>query len=408
MMSAGLAPVGGNPLIPLLLALAILIFTAKVFGALAVRLGQPGIVGELAAGLILGPSILRVFSASIFEQANTLEFVEVFGEIGVIFLMFTAGLEIDLSDLRQAGRPAILTGVLGVLLPFSMGGATGLLFGSSLQDAILLGIILSATSVSISAQTLLELGKLRTREGVTLLGAAVIDDLLVIVGLSAYLAIVSGTGSAGAVLLQIARMFATLIGSLLLARVILPWLAGWSSRLAVSEALLASVLASILLFAWIAEAVGAVAGITGAFIAGLSLSRSHLREEIESGLHSVMYAFFVPLFLVSIGLRADLSFLAGPNIVFSIAILVVALVSKLVGGGLGSLAGGMGFRSSLRIGAGMISRGEVGLIVAGVGVTAGLLGQGDFSIIVLTVLVSTLITPVLLRWIYARTEVSDG
>jgi Kef-type K+ transport system membrane component KefB len=407
MMSADLAPVGGNPLIPLLIALAILISTAKLLGALAIRFGQPGIVGELAAGLILGPSVLGVFSAATFQQANTLHFVEILGEIGVIFLMFTAGLEIDLSDLRQAGRPAILTGVLGVLLPFSMGAATGLLFGASLQDAILLGIILSATSVSISAQTLLEIGKLRTREGITLLGAAVIDDLLVIVGLSAYLAIIAGTGSAGAIVLQIARMLATLVGALVLARFVMPWLASWSARLTVSEALLASVLASILFFAWIAEAIGAVAGITGAFIAGLSLNRSHLREEIESGLHSVMYAFFVPLFLVSIGLRTDLSFLAGPNIGFAIAVLMVALLSKLVGGGMGSLAGGMGLRSSLRIGTGMISRGEVGLIVAGIGVAEGLLGQGDFSIIVLTVLVSTLITPVLLRWVYTRTEVRD-
>ncbi len=404
-MSATLVPAGDNPLIPLLIALAILISTAKVLGALAIRLGQPGIVGELAAGLILGPSVLGVFSAVTFQQANTLEFVEILGEIGVIFLMFTAGLEVDLSDLRQAGRPAVLTGVLGVLLPFSMGAATGLLFGSSLQDATLLGIILSATSVSISAQTLLEIGKLRTREGITLLGAAVIDDLLVIVGLSAYLAIIAGTGSTGAVLLQIARMLATLAAALVFARLVLPWLASWSASLSVSEALLASVLASILFFAWIAEAIGAVAGITGAFIAGLSLNRSHLREEIESGLHSVMYAFFVPLFLVSIGLKADLTFLAGPNIGFALAVLIVALLSKLLGGGLGSLAGGMGLRSALRMGTGMISRGEVGLIVAGIGVTEGLLGQGDFSIIVLTVLVTTLITPVLLRWVYSRTEV---
>lgn len=411
-LSTGLAPViaaaGESTVLPLLLSLALLIAAAKLMGSLAVRIGQPAVLGELVAGLLLGPTFLDLYSLPVLASESLSETIHLFGQLGVIWLMFAAGLEVELADLRQAGRPAILAGTIGVVLPLGMGWGAALLFGFPQTEAIFLGITLSATSVSISAQTLLELGRLRTREGVALLGAAVIDDLLVIVVLSLFVVVVSGGGGPAALLIQLAQMLGVLIVVGLLSLIVLPRVAEWANRIPASEGLLALVLATVLFLAWAIEFLGGVAAITGAFLAGVGLGRSHLRDEIEHGLHRLAYAFFVPLFLVDIGLQADLQALGSGAFVFALVIILVAFVSKLVGSGFGALLGGMGRKSSLRMGIGMISRGEVGLIVAGVGVTEGILEPQLFSVIVLMILVTTLITPPLLRWTFDEKEAEDA
>jgi Kef-type K+ transport system membrane component KefB len=393
----------------LLASLALLIASAKLLGSASRRLGQPAVLGELLAGLLLGPSVLNVFSLPVLALPGLRPMIHNLGQIGVLLLMFGAGLEVELEDLRQSGRPAVMGGILGMITPTLLGLGAGTVLGLPVPDAIFLGITLSATSVSISAQTLLELGRLRTREGIALLGAAVVDDLLVIVMLSLFVTLATGReGGLAGVAAQLLRMLLVLGGVAVLALFALPRLADLGKRLDVSEGMLAMVLAGVLLLAWLMEYVGGVAAITGAFLAGVGLGRSHLKEEIEGGLHRLAYAFFVPLFLVDIGLQADVRTLESRSLLIGAVVLVVAIVSKVLGSGLGAYWGGFSAPQAVRIGLGMVSRGEVGLIVAGVGITEGLLTADLFAVIILTVLITTLITPPLLRWGYAKEEVASG
>jgi Kef-type K+ transport system membrane component KefB len=289
------------------------------------------------------------------------------------------------------------------MAPLLLGMAAALLFGISATEALFLGIVLSATSVSISAQTLMELGVLRRRESLTLLGAAVFDDVLVILVLSIFLALGGGSrsGWAGA-LVVVVRMLAYLILATLLGFWLIPALLRRADRLPISQGLVSFAIVLALLYAWSAEALGGVAAITGAFIVGLAVARSPLRQKIEHDLAALTYGFFVPLFFVSIGLGANAREVGGAGLVFGLVLILVAIVSKIVGSGLGAWWGGLPRPEALRLGVGMVSRGEVGLIVASVGLSQGLIDSVVFAQIVLVVLATTLLTPLLLRWVYAR------
>lgn len=261
-------------------------------------------------------------------------------------------------------------------------------------------MLLTATSVSISAQTLIELGKLRSRVGVTLLGAAVLDDVLVILILSVFLALATGEGGVGSVVLTVLRMALFLGATVLVGRRLVPWLLQRAARWPISQPVLSMAIVLTLALAWAAEYAGAVAAITGAFLAGVLMARTPQKQTIDRGMQGLAYGFFVPIFFVSVGLRADVRLLGGSLIGFALALCVVAVVSKLLGCGLGARLGGVGGREALQIGVGMVSRGEVGLIVASVGIANGLIGDEVFAVTVLMVLVTTLATPVLLRWAF--------
>ncbi len=400
-----------SAILQLLLELAILITAAKTAGYVATRLKQLAVLGQLLVGLALGPSLLDIFGGQLLTSEVSHETINQLSEVGVIFLMFVAGLEVDLAELMGTRRVAILTGVLGVVAPLILGAAAAAAFGFPLAQSLFVGLILTATSVSISAQTLMELGVLRSREGLALLGAAVVDDVLVIAVLSLFL--VLGAGASGAlanpladlalVFGRMALYFALAIAAGLL---VLPRLADVVQRLGISEGVLAFALVTMLLFAWSAEVVGQLAAITGAFLAGLMLGRTRHRREIERGMHTLSYAFFVPLFLVSIGLQADARSLGGAGFLFAIVLAVVAVASKIIGCGLGARLAGMSWPEALRVGVGMVSRGEVGLIVATVGLQRGLIDSAMFAAVVLVVLASTVVTPPLLRWAFARRHVS--
>jgi Kef-type K+ transport system membrane component KefB len=394
-----------SPFLQLILALVIIITGAKAGGWVANRLRQPSVLGELLIGVLLGPSVFNLlnWSALVNEQDPHLltEIIFQLAELGVICLMFLAGLEIDPREMRQAGRVATLAGISGVIVPLVMGGLVALPFGYQGQAAVFVGIILTATSVSISAQTLLELGKLRSREGLALLGAAVVDDVLVILLLSVFTATATGGADPGTVLTIFLKMLAYLSVTMLLGFFALPRLAEWVHSQPISEGLAALVLVMALLFAWSAEVVGGLAAITGAFIAGVGFGRGRLRDEIERDMHTITYAFLVPVFFVSIGLKTDARLLTGQDLGLALALVVIAAISKIVGCGLGARLGGFTYQGSLRVGIGMISRGEVGLIVAAVGADAGLIKTELFSVVTLIVLITTLITPPLLRLAFA-------
>lgn len=386
----------------LALALVILIAAAKLGGYISLRLGQPSVLGELIAGLILGPSVLDLLHHTPFTSQHLDETIALMAEMGVLLLMFLAGLELHIKDLVKSGRVAALAGTLGVLFPVVMGFAVGRLFGMATLPAVFIGLVLAATSVSISAQTLMELKVLRSRVGVGLLGAAVFDDVLVILGLSVLLALTIDGGGLAEVGLVLLRMTLFLLAASAVGVLILPRLSRRIDKLPISQGLVAFALVTLLLFAWAAEALGSMAAITGAFLAGLFLSRSPLRDRIQASVSVIAYGFFVPIFFISVGLVADTHMLLGQGMWLIIAMVLVAIVSKIAGAGLGARLAGFTNRESLQLGVGMMSRGEVGLIVATLGVSQGLLSGQVFAGVVGVVVVTTLLTPPALRFLFTR------
>ena len=391
-------------------ALAIIIVAAKISGYISVRLGQPAVLGELLAGIILGPTFLNMLGTwPVFHEDEHLgEIIQLMAEIGVLLLMMLAGLELDLVEMLSSGKAASLSGTLGVIVPLILGFGTAMAIGLGQIEALFMGLALSATSVSISAQTLMELKVLRTRVGLTLLGAAVFDDILVILLLS--LASIFATGGGGdinSVFITLLRIVLYLGAAIVAGIYVLPRLTTWVDRLPISQGTLAFVLVTTLLFGWAAEVIGGIAAITGAFLVGLFLSRTPLRHQLESGISSIAYGFFVPIFFVSIGLAVNLRAITGSAWIFAIIISIVAILSKILGSGGGARLSGFSWLESVQMGIGMVSRGEVGLIVAAFALTSGLLSQENFSIAVFMVIIATLVTPPMLRYSFAKEAQSD-
>jgi Kef-type K+ transport system membrane component KefB len=320
----------------------------------------------------------------------------------VLLLMFVAGLETDLVEMRRVGKVAFWSAFGGVVLPMAGGALTAVAFGLPLYwEGIFIGAILTATSVSISAQTLIELGALRSREGSTILGAAVIDDVMGILVLS--LVVAFARASAGGVdLSELGLVAIRITGFFVVAVVAGRWLAPalrWAASLPVSQSLLAATLVIALLYAWAAEYVGAVAAITGAYVAGVLIAQTEFKKQVDAGIHPLTYSMFVPVFFINIGLQANGREL-GPQVGFTAALVLVAIVAKAFGCGLFARLFGFTTREAIRVGVGMMSRGEVGLIVAGYGLANGLIGRDIFSASVIMVLVTTMITPPLLRLVF--------
>ncbi|MBI1257546.1 MAG: cation:proton antiporter [Chloroflexi bacterium] len=395
-----------------ILALGLLIGCAKAMGYAAYRFNQPAVLGELLAGVVLGPSLLDLLgSPALFPQGHdvTHTLIEV-AEIGVLMLMFMAGMEVDLKNLLQVGKPALYAGMIGVIVPLVMMTPVIVLFGYSAEKAIFLGILFASMSTSITAQVMLELGVLRSREGLTLLGAALIDDALVILLVSLFLAINPGgivVGEAARSILEvILRIVGFLVIGSLLSWIVLPRLANWVANLPISAAALTFAFVSMLVLSASAEFFGGIVAITGAFLAGVCIRRARhsVVEQIERGLHSLSYAFVVPLFFVSIGLQANLRLLTAELLPFALVLTVLAVMTKVLGAGGGARLAGFGNFSALRVGLGMISRGEVGLIIATIGVNAGIMSDAVFTVVVFVVLVTTIITPPLVRWSFSQRE----
>ncbi|GAB4401361.1 MAG: cation:proton antiporter [Anaerolineales bacterium] len=385
-----------------LVALALMIFAAKAAGYASVRLGQPAVLGELIVGLLLGPSLLNMMHWPICSGDQLEAMISFLAHLGVIFLMFVAGLEVDLGTMAQTGRIAIISGVSGVLAPVILGALATLPFGYDLQHGLFTGLVLAATSVSISAQTLMELGVLRSRVGMALLGAAVVDDVLVILLLSAFIAVAGGNGGVLAILWVLVKMLLFLGIALLLGILVIPRAANIVSHLPISEGIMSLAVVVTFLYSWAAEALGGIAAITGAFLAGVIFARTPARKAIEGKVHAIAYSWLVPIFFVSIGLETDVRTLGAAGIPIALAVLGVALISKVIGCGSGALVAGCTPGEALRLGVGMTSRGEVGLIVASVGLSTGLITDAVFASVVLMVLVTTLVTPIALRALYPK------
>lgn len=374
----------------LLLKISCMLIIAKLAGGISKRLGQPAVLGELIAGVIIGPSILGIFKVS--------ESLKAIAQIGVIMLMFIVGMETDLKELHKVGKAATLSAIGGVLLPLFLGVGLAHSFGYSLSEGMFIAVVLVATSVSITAQTLIELGRLRTKEGMTILGAALIDDIIGIIILSLVIGFSSPSSyNIWIIFLKIAIFFPL---SIFVGVKLIPWLLSKLAKIPVSEPLLAITIALCLFYAWAAEALGNVATITGAYIAGVIAGRSVFREEIETKFHTITYSFFAPIFFVSIGMETQIQSIVGKLALFTILITIAAIIGKVIGCGLPVRMVGFSTKESLRVGVGMMSRGEVALIVSSIALGSGIINRDVFSAMIIMILVTTLATPVLLRYLF--------
>ena len=370
--------------------LLLILVATKLAGDLSTRIGQPAVLGKLLVGVILGPAMLGWVEDS--------DMIQQMSEIGVLLLMFLAGLETDIHELNRNRTSSLAVAVGGVVLPLLGGYLIGTWFGMEPFTAWFLGALFSATSVSITVQTLRDLGKLQTKESVTILGAAIADDVIVVV-LLAFLMSFSGLQdvSLGLVIGQKILFFALII---LLGWKVVPWAMKWMTRIRASEIVVSSALIICFAFSFMAEEMG-VAGIIGSFAAGLALSQTKVRHEIEEKLSPIAYSVFVPIFFVSIGLPVTFEGL-GSQIGLIVALTIMAIFSKWVGCGLGARLTGFNTASSIGIGSGMISRGEVALIIASIGLSQNLLPSEWYTSTILVVILTTVITPPLLKITFQR------
>jgi Kef-type K+ transport system membrane component KefB len=393
-----------TPFLQLTSMLIIILVAAKLAGWLTTRLGQPSVLGELLVGIALGPSLLDITHLQFVTDSHLTEVILQLGELGVLLIMFMAGLELHLDELFGHVRVSALAGVLGVIVPVVMGWGIGALFGMDTSAALFLGLTMGATSVSISVQTLMELKALRTKVGLSLLGAAVFDDVLVIILLSIFLALSGGGGGFASVGWIFTRILVFLLLSMAFGRWVLPRLTRRVAELHISQGSLALAVVVMLVYGLAAEIVGGMAAITGTFIAGLMYARSSDKSRVENGLLALSYGFFVPIFFISIGLSINLRQVPASALWLMLAVCITAIGGKWLGSGFGARLAGFSWRESIQLGAGMISRGEVGLIVGAVGLSTGLVTDAEFSAIIGMVVITTLITPLLLRGLFGRAQ----
>jgi len=379
--------------VELLPMLAAILIGAKLAGRLSQRIGLPSVFGELVLGLVLGPSLLNLIHPN--------DPLALLAEVGVILLMFRAGLETDLVQMRQVGLAATIVALGGVLLPFGGGFALGRMFGLSNLPALFVGAVLTATSVSISAEVLRELGHLRSKVGATILGAAVIDDVLGVLVLS----LVLGLAGKGNPLVAIGQMAIFFPAAWFIGDKLLPQLRKIEHLAGGQDTVLAVLLGLVMIFSWAAEALGSVAAITGAYLLGIVVAR-HTDEEhvVHHGSSALAYAFVVPVFFVNIGLEANVTSL-GAAPLFTLLMVLLAIAGKVVGCGVGALTMRMSLREAIQIGAGMTARGEVALVMIAAGRAAGLVNDTLFTATIVMALVTTLITPPLLRLAFAQRTV---
>lgn len=394
--------------IQLFLALGLIIGIAQLAGSAARAAGQPRVFGELLAGVLLGPTLFDLLAWETFDQPVLLKTtLHEFAELGVLFLMFTVGLEVHLRELLSVGKVALWSGTSGALLPVLLTVPIVLLFDHGFEASVFAGVVLAATSVSISAQTLLEIGVLRTKEGLGLLATAVVDDVLAILLLSVVLATMGPEtdASAGDLLWIFVRMALYLGSALALAWFVLPRLFNRIYRTPqIASGTASFALITALIFGWSADVLGGIAAITGAFIAGIGLAQTNerVRAEIESTVHHISYAFLVPIFFVNVGLQSDLTQIGLKALPLALLLLIAAVISKLAGCGVGARLAGFERDESFRLGICMISRGEVGLIIASLGLADGLLDNKLFQPLFLVILLTTVLTPPLVRWAFHR------
>ena len=378
--------------------LAIIIIAAKFFGILARKLKAPQVVGEIVAGLLLGPSVFGLVSQT--------DFLTQMAEIGVILLMFSAGLETDLKQLIKLGPKAALIACAGVFVPLV--GGTLLYMGfygmapwgsEEFYRAVFIGTIMTATSVSITVQALKEMGRISDEVGTTIVSAAIIDDVIGIVVLTIVIGFKNPETSIGGVLLSTLAFFALSVGVGFICYKIFAWM---DKRYPHTRRIPIAALALCFSLAYIAEEVFGIADITGAYVAGIILCSIQDSHYVDQKIDINSYMLFGPIFFASIGIKTNLDNMNMQILWFSIAFVAVAIICKIIGCGAMSLACRFSPHDSLKIGVGMMTRGEVALIVAQKGLSEGFITSVYFTSVILLIIVSSICTPVILKMLYAK------
>ena len=384
--------------------LAIIIIAAKLFGILARKCKAPQVVGEIIAGLLIGPSILGLVDQS--------DFILQMAEIGVILLMFSAGLETDLKELMKTGPIAALIACAGVFIPLVLGALYYMVFygfapwgSNEFYEAVFIGTILTATSVSITVQSLKEMGKLKGRVGTTILSAAIIDDVIGIIVLTFVIGFKNPDSKPSTVVVNTILFFVLAVGVGFISYKIFKWI---DKKYPHTRRIPIAGLAYCFIMSYVAEQYFGIADITGAYVAGIILCSINDSEYIERKIDINSYMLFGPVFFASIGLKTDLNDVTGGILLFAVGFVIVGLISKIIGCGLMARICRFKGKDALKIGVGMMTRGEVALIVAQKGLSMNLIDPVYFTAVILLIIVSSISTPIVLKFLYYRDKEENG
>lgn len=375
-----------------LVSIAIILLTTKILGDITNKVNMTQVVGALLAGVLIGPSCLNWVTET--------DFVEKAAEIGVILLMFTAGLDTDVQQLKKNSVACMVIASIGVVVPLICGAlAYYFYFEAGARDyqeilkAVFIGVVLTATSVSITVEALREMGKLDGKVGNAILGAAVIDDIMGIVVLTI---VISLKDSSVSILLVLGKILLYAVLMMALGYICNRWKKQIDRNLG-RRRITTYVVALCFVIAYLSETYFGIADITGAYLLGLFLSQHGIKKEIAKKISAPSYLFFSPIFFASVGLKVNLEGITGSLIIFSLLLLAVAILTKIIGCGLGARICGFTGKEALQVGIGMISRGEVALIVAQKGYALGLIDAAMFPPIVIVVIATTIFTPIALK-----------
>lgn len=380
--------------------LAIILLSAKIFGIVAKKFKAPQVVGEIIAGLIVGNCLLGLVQES--------DFISGIAEIGVIMLMFEAGLGTNMKKLKETGVKATIIACAGVFIPLVLGAILYMSFygfssygTEEFTKALFIGTIMTATSVSITVAALKEMGKLSSTVGTTIMSAAIIDDVIGIIVLTMVLGLRDTTQNPGMVIVKSVLFFVIAAVSGVVVYRVFAWL---DTRYEHTRRITIASLAYCLAMAYVAEKYFGIADITGAYVAGIVLCNLADASYIERRVDISSYMVFAPVFFAGIGLKTSFDSMNSTLLVFSIAFVIVALLGKIVGCGLVSKALKFNWSDSLKIGLGMMTRGEVALIVTNKGLEAGIISNEYFSAVILLIIISSISTPLLLKAVYNKDE----
>ncbi|MDM8533839.1 cation:proton antiporter [Clostridiaceae bacterium HSG29] len=368
--------------------IAIILLVANIGGMISKKFNQPEVLGQIVAGIILGAGLM----------AKT-EIITEIGEIGVIFLMFIAGLETDIDELKESGKSSSMIALMGVLVPGILVGTTTYLLTNNFEASIFMGIISTATSVSISVQTLKEIKRLRSKEGVAILGAAIIDDVIGIILLTLSVGILKPSEGAS-LKIVIGKIVLFFVIIVIAGKVLRFLLIKFKELYKINEKIVSFALIVCLLLAFLSEELG-VAAITGAFFAGVVFSMTEHRHKVTYEINKIASLFFIPIFFVVIGMGVDLK-QAFSALGLGSIIILAAVIAKVIGCGFGARISGFDSKQSLQIGIGMVPRAEVAIIISNLGLSLGIINENMMAITILLVVSTTLVTPSMLKWSFER------
>ena len=384
--------------------IALILLSTKVLGIVTKKFQMPQVVGALLAGLILGPAVFNIITET--------DFIKQIAELGVIVIMFTAGLSTDINELKSTGKASFIIALCGVILPliggttvayiFNRGELAGV-YGNEFIENIFIGIILTATSVSITVETLKELGKLNTKTGNAILGAALIDDILGIIALTIVTSFNDASVSVILVLMKIILFFILSgISGYLFYKCFDKFVNRYDSDM---RRFIIAAFVFCLLLSFAAERFFGVADITGAFIAGLVLSNNKETSYINTRFETLSYMLLSPIFFASIGLKVSLSKMSSGIILFTICIVGIGIITKIIGCGLGAKLCRFNNKEALQVGVGMVARGEVALVVANKGISMGIMNPVFLAPIIILVVVCAIATPIILKIVYKEKNI---